>query len=149
MLCCSVRFDVVANVLLCVAVKKAPPKKGGNKKKGGKKKKAPPKAAAAGDGEEKPKGRPKVEKKWTEEDLKRAIALVKSGESAWTISRQFGIKYNILSAATKVSYYGLMYSKCKGEDKKGKEKDVEKKEKADDTKEEKMEEDEVKKEEQN
>uniref|UniRef100_A0A1B6L3R6 HTH psq-type domain-containing protein n=1 Tax=Graphocephala atropunctata TaxID=36148 RepID=A0A1B6L3R6_9HEMI len=128
--------------------KKAPAKKGGNKKKGGKKKKAPAKAAG-GDGDEKPKGRPKVEKKWTEEDLKKAIALVKSGESAWTISRQFGIKYNILSAATKVSYYGLMYSKCKGEDKKGKEKDGEKKDKTGDEKEEKMEEDDVKKEDQN
>lgn len=107
----------VLNNVSCFTAKKSLPKKGG-KKRGGKKKKNPPKV---------PESRSKQEVKYTEEDLKKAIALVKSGESAWKISRQFGIKYNILAAATKISMYGLMYSKCKGEetskeDKKEKEK---------------------------
>lgn len=82
-----------------------------SKKRGNKKKKAPAKLTEGVQAEEKkPK---KAEIKWTEDDLKKAIALVKSGESAWKVSRQFGIKYDVLASATKISYYGLMYSKCK------------------------------------
>lgn len=87
---------------MLAVTKKAPPKKGGKKRPAKKKKVVKP--------AESPK---KPEKQYTEEDLKRAIALVKSGESAWKISRQYGIRYNILAAATKTSMYGSMYTEVK------------------------------------
>lgn len=90
---------------MLAAAKKPAPKKGGKKRPAKKKKVVKP---------AEPK---KPEKQYTEEDLKRAIALVKMGESAWKISRQYGIRYNILAAATKTSMYGSMYNKVKNESK--------------------------------